>query len=167
MIGVLLDWSTSQEQNNNFFTVERSTDGTNYSVLGTVSGSGTTNVQKDYRLIDYVPAEGLNYYRLSQTDYDGKITYFGTRIINYKNSRIFSAGVINLPNGNIKMIINSAKNDNVMLRLVDMAGTDVLHETFAVVTGSTAKSMMLQNGVYVAVLTNSGGERVTNKIVVE
>ena len=164
---VLLDWTTAQEQNNKYFTIERSVDGTNFSVLGTINGSGTTTDSRDYRFIDFTPAEGINYYRLSQTDIDGRINYYGTRIINYKNSRNFSAGIVNLSNGNIKMIINSSKNDNVNLKLVDISGKEVIHESFAVATGSTAKSFLLQNGVYVAVLSNSVGERAINKIVVQ
>ena len=164
---VLLNWTTAQEQNNKYFTIERSTDGTNFNALGTINGGGTTTESKDYRFIDYAPAEGINYYRLSQTDIDGKVNFYGTRIINYKNSKNFSAGIVNVSNGNIKMVINSSKNDNLNLKLVDISGKEILYESFTVATGSTAKTLMLQNGVYVAVLSNSMGEKAINKIVVQ
>ena len=164
---VLIDWSATEERNNKFFTVERSNDGINFNFLGFLVAGNNSSMQNDYRIIDYSPKEGINYYRLSQTDRQGNINYFGTRIINYKNSQDFSAGVINISNGNIKMIINSARKDDLTLNLVDIYGKEIMHESFAVATGSTSKTMIVQRGSYVAVLSNSAGEKAVNKIVIQ
>jgi|GEM_PF-6351197 len=164
---VLIDWSTSEERNNKFFTVERSSDGVNFSFLGFLVAGSNSTTQNDYRLIDYSPKEGLNYYRLSQTDRNGQVNYYGTRIINYQNSKDFSAGVINISNGNIKMIINSSKKDDLTLNLVDIYGKEVIRESFAVATGSTSKTLLLQRGTYVIFLSNSTGEKSVNKIVIQ
>ena len=164
---VLIDWSTTEEHNNKFFTIERSGDGINFNFLGFLVAGNSSSAQNDYRLIDYSPNEGINYYRLSQTDHNGQINYFGTRIVNYKNSKNFSAGVINISNGNIKMIINSSKKDDLTLNLVDIYGKEIIRESFAVATGSTSKTFLMQKGSYVAVLSNSAGEKAVNKIVIQ
>jgi len=163
---VLILWSTGQEPNIKYFTVERSTDGINYTFLGFLVASSEQSEKNDYRLTDNTPGDGINYYRLSQTDLNGKTRYYGSRIIN-KNSNDFSAGVINFSNGNIRMIINSSKSDNISLNLVDISGHEIKQETFTVATGSTSKTIVLPKGTYVAMLSNRAGERSVNKIVVQ
>ena len=77
--GVSIDWSTSQELNNNYFQVERSADGsTNWSVIATVNGAGNSQVVTNYNAFDASPLSGVNYYRLKQVDNDGKYTYSNT-----------------------------------------------------------------------------------------
>lgn len=72
---VLLNWSTATELNNDYFTIERSVDGTNWEVVDFVTGQGTTAQQSNYELMDKRPFLGLSYYRLKQTDYDGDYSY--------------------------------------------------------------------------------------------
>ena len=72
---VLLEWSTLKEINNEFFTIERSTDGKNYQTVANLAGAGTTKETSRYSYIDQAPLSGLSYYRLKQTDYDGTSKY--------------------------------------------------------------------------------------------
>ncbi len=67
-----LKWTTATEINNAFFTIEKTTDGNHYTVVGTVNGAGNSIAQIDYILTDYKVDKTLNYYRLLQTDYDGQ-----------------------------------------------------------------------------------------------
>ena len=69
---VVLDWSTSTEVANDYFSVERSTDGTSFVELDKVPGSGTTNSDQSYRYVDTdLPGGKHLYYRLRQVDLDG------------------------------------------------------------------------------------------------
>ena len=68
---VFLDWTTQTETNNKYFTIERSADGVNFNLSGKVNGAGNSANTNTYRLIDYAPLPGINYYRLSQTGNDG------------------------------------------------------------------------------------------------
>ncbi|MGC4022988.1 MAG: hypothetical protein QM734_14115 [Cyclobacteriaceae bacterium] len=72
--GVQLDWKTLSEKNNDYFTVLHSKDGELFKEIGKVKGSGTTSAQHSYGLLDNNAVMGLNYYRLKQTDLDGKTT---------------------------------------------------------------------------------------------
>ncbi len=69
---VELDWVTVLEENNDRFEIERSTDGTNFELVGMIGGSGTTSTPIGYHYIDEQAPEGLIYYRLRQVDYDGR-----------------------------------------------------------------------------------------------
>lgn len=66
-----LTWTTKSENNNAFFTIERSVDGQTWTVLGYENGANNSSKQIDYNFRDYSFDDVLNYYRLSQTDYDG------------------------------------------------------------------------------------------------
>lgn len=72
--GVELKWTTASEIRNDFFTVLHSTTGENFKNIGTTKGGGTTDAIRHYSFTDYDPAVGQNYYKLEQTDFDGRST---------------------------------------------------------------------------------------------
>lgn len=70
-----LEWETLTESNNDYFSIEHSTDGKNFSAIGRVEGNGTTYVPQAYSYLDREARPGINYYRLRQVDYDGQYEY--------------------------------------------------------------------------------------------
>ncbi|MGV3503142.1 MAG: T9SS type A sorting domain-containing protein [Adhaeribacter sp.] len=68
---VALNWATATEENNQYFEVERSQDGKNFTAIGRVSGKGTTQQAQQYSFKDVKPLNGTLYYRLKQVDLDG------------------------------------------------------------------------------------------------
>ncbi|MEN9304577.1 MAG: hypothetical protein RL264_3006 [Bacteroidota bacterium] len=76
-----LDWQTASEHNNDYFTVERTFDGEHFEIVGTADGSGNSNQLLSYSLFDENPANGYNYYRLKQTDFDGTSKYSDLRSV--------------------------------------------------------------------------------------
>lgn len=68
-------WTTASESNNDYFEVERSSDAVHFHVLGKVSSRaalGNSQTKLAYSFDDEQPLRGHNYYRLSQTDLNGK-----------------------------------------------------------------------------------------------
>lgn len=72
---VLLEWQTASEINNDYFEIERSSNGIDWEALMQIKGAGTTNTIQSYNFLDEVIVEGIHYYRLKQVDYDGKFSY--------------------------------------------------------------------------------------------
>jgi hypothetical protein len=72
---VRLEWSTTSEINNDYFTIERSSDADNFEGIERVKGAGNSRTQVTYTAYDENPLPGLNYYRLRQTDFDGTSTF--------------------------------------------------------------------------------------------
>lgn len=72
-------WITASEINNNFFTLERSNDASYFEAVATINGAGNSNSELTYEYIDSQSDNktGNTYYRLKQTDFDGKFTYSG------------------------------------------------------------------------------------------
>lgn len=71
-----LKWSTATEINNDYFILERSLDGISWEKITQIEGAGNSNTVVNYSFKDYGYTSGVNYYRLSQTDFNGKKEYF-------------------------------------------------------------------------------------------
>lgn len=72
---VELDWTTLTESNNDYFNIDKSVDGTTFETIATIKGAGNSNKLLSYLSKDMFPNNGINYYRLKQTDYDGNFSY--------------------------------------------------------------------------------------------
>lgn len=81
---IKLHWATATELNNQFFVVEKSVDGKNFSELAKIDGAGNSNTTREYTLWDKNPWLGDNYYRLKQIDMGGVFTYSPIRYVNFK-----------------------------------------------------------------------------------
>jgi hypothetical protein len=71
---VLLRWTTEREVNSREFIIQHSTDGSNWSDIGTVSAAGNSEVRRMYNLLHRQPATGANYYRLKEVSITGSFT---------------------------------------------------------------------------------------------
>lgn len=83
-----LFWQTASEENNDYFTIERSADGVRFEFLENVSGAGSTYQQSDYMTYDKAPLDGINYYRLKQTDFDGAFEYSQIEVLTFENDEL-------------------------------------------------------------------------------
>jgi len=79
---VELYWETASEQNNDYFTVEKSEDGKNWDFVAKVDGMGTTNTLHSYQTTDFRPYSDISYYRLKQTDINGAFNYSKIILVN-------------------------------------------------------------------------------------
>lgn len=68
---VLVQWSTASEYNSSYFAVERSLDGIQFDVIGTVNAQGNSQTTHHYLFRDEDPINAVRYYRLRQFDMDG------------------------------------------------------------------------------------------------
>lgn len=68
---VLVSWKTATEINNDYFTIERSFDGQHFTPVTRLNGAGNSTQLITYSVEDKDFVNGLNYYKLIQTDYDG------------------------------------------------------------------------------------------------
>lgn len=83
----LLNWATASERNNDYFSVEHSADGLHYLEIGQLQGAADSDERLDYAFTHTHPAQGLNYYRLRQADFDGAYAYSPVRILRFDNAK--------------------------------------------------------------------------------
>lgn len=83
---VELTWITALEKDNDYFTIERSNDGSTFHDIANVAGKGNSAIKQFYFSIDNEPIKGLSYYRLKQTDFDGTFSYSKVIAINFETT---------------------------------------------------------------------------------
>ena len=82
-------WQTASEHNNDFFTIERSKDGYYFEPILYKDGAGNSNSLISYSDKDLEPLEGISYYRLKQTDFDGAFDYSDIRVVSNDGNEQF------------------------------------------------------------------------------
>lgn len=174
---VKLKWSTATEVNNDYFTIERSKNGFTFETVTEVNGAGNSSSPKNYSALDKSPLEGTSYYRLKQTDFNGKYDYSQLIAIDYKNT---STGcVLNVyPNPcmggpcNIDLAeCNNEDNPEITVELIDAAGNRVYshipeRDSKGSFTLSIDKSNNLKPGVYI-VRGVSKSEQYNKKMIIK
>ncbi len=155
---VLCEWITASEQNNDYFTVERSVDGQVWIELGTVAGSGNTSEPTNYQFVDRSPAPGVSYYRIRQTDYNGQFDYSEIRAVE-RNSSVPLEAFPNPGNGMFKL---SGYHDGD-LAVYDLSGRRV---PFTLSMRGELRLVNPAAGSYILELVRDNGEAERLRIVV-
>ena len=151
---VSLDWATATEKNNSHFEVERSTNGKDFSTIGTVEGSGTTVEPQAYNFVDAAPANGINYYRLKQVDFDGAFAYSDVVSIEIQNAK---NDVVLLPNpvtADLNVQLPTTWTGETSIEIFDIAGRLVQSEIISD-NATTFQLAGINNGQYIIRIINA------------
>jgi hypothetical protein len=117
---VTTEWTTGSERNSDYFTVDRSTDRSNFKPIGSIAAAGDSQEPLDYVFNDPAPLIGTSYYRLRETDLDGTSSLSDVVAVNYAPaSSIFATW-----NGVDAWVVSGAPSD-AEWTLVDMIGHTV------------------------------------------
>lgn len=144
---VSFNWSTASEINNDYFLVESSMDGINWEEESKVKGQGNSQDRIDYSArIDKDINDQVNYYRLSQVDFDGTKEYLNTHssdcneteIEIYPNPFSEDVSIINFKGNTIEVLNQLGQKQNV----------SILHQENSIVLNTE----LLDSGVYFVVL---------------
>lgn len=114
----LLQWQTKTEINNNYFTVQRSVGGMNFTDIGIVKGKGSSSLLQQYGFTDIKPTTGINYYRLKQTDDNGNFSY--SAVVQIDFSKIIAIKISPNPVQDILTINGLTKTKD--LSIIDVSG---------------------------------------------
>ena len=159
---VELNWATLTEENNSHFTIERSIDGDHFNFFSTIKGAGNSNELNHYNTIDNNPFEGTSYYRLSQTDFNGKSRSHG--IVAIKNNKTISELVV-VPNptmGNSNVLYQSGNSGVYNVAIYDLAGRKLSSKIIHVHKGANQTpidTFHLPSGMYFTVISNESAQQ--------
>jgi hypothetical protein len=142
---VYLSWTTASEIANEYFTIERQ-EGSEWVEVGRVSGAGYSNDVLTYNFIDEHITEGIYYYRLKQTDFDGQYSYSDIVLINYKPEYEFTV----FPNPVLGTIYLTMPADmDVTIKITNIIGQTVYKELMSPDNNIiTIDGLDLANGYY-------------------
>jgi hypothetical protein len=151
-----IKWQTASEINNDYFTVERSTDATNFTTLVIVPGSGNSTSIKKYTARDESPYPGISYYRLKQTDYDRRFKYSKVVAVNNRKDGMLN-GLRIYPNPvTTKLSIEMLENRGpVNFEIINATGSIVYKGSFNQKT--TVQVAGFPSGTYVIKIAGQYG----------
>lgn len=151
----IMQWHTLTEINANEFVMERSTDGISFSAVQRIQAQGSGY---NYKLIDFTPIQGRNYYRLQQVDLDGRVTTFPVKSLNFDNIELKPFIVYSNPVVNRQVKIQLNVTGDCIFSLYDLQGKQVMARTLNG-SASTIQLTLPGNivpGVYMLMMTNEG-----------
>jgi len=112
----LLYWTTLSEENTSHFDVQYSTDGINFNTIGTVPARGNSSQESKYTFVHTSPnLNGNNFYRLIETDLDGKEFYSQIRSVRFNNGQVIPVQVSPNPMHDVLQISVQVKDVTMVL----------------------------------------------------
>ena len=119
---LIFNWATASEQNNDYYTIDGSNDGVDFNKIAIIKGAGNSNSVNEYSYI--LEGNFFKFYRLKQTDFDGKFSY--SEIISLScnsNSRFNNISVFPNPaSNNLTLNFGIEINTKLHLTIKDMLG---------------------------------------------
>lgn len=162
-----ITWSTASETNNKSFLVERSKDMKAFEKVGEINDiAALSNAVKNYHLTDSEPFSGTSYYRLAQTDLDGKKTLYRAVSVIVRSE---AYGVFPNPvarEGQFTLRLDEPESAVISFHSVD--GRAVLLRRMGVQSGHLLlkSDKKLAPGIYLLSVTERGQTR-THRLVME
>jgi len=163
-----INWSTVSETNNDYFTLERSADGNTFGGIDIIKGAGNSSVQIDYYEVDKTPLTGISYYRLKQTDFDGKYTY-SKKVPVEINDKVFEIESVypNPFNNSINVNCTVPGGGNITVAICNSIGQPVYNQQLTAEQGInvfTINAITIPSGLYFLKITDSMGNVKTSTL---
>ncbi|MFD1628760.1 sialate O-acetylesterase [Pseudopedobacter beijingensis] len=148
---VRLQWSTASEQNNARFDILRSSNGKSFSRINSVEGYGNSTKTQYYVYTDESSVPGINYYKLNQVDFDGKMKEYGPVTVNTvqfsPEFKIYRA------DDKIYVQAYSSDENQGVLVITDIAGRELFRRNVGLISGYNSFSVdfnAIPKGIYLA-----------------
>jgi hypothetical protein len=165
-----VNWSTASEINNDYFILEKSFDGRNWTKATELKAIGNSNLQTNYSWIDVSNYVGLCYYKLTQVDKDGTTKSFDIVSVDKNKSNILH-DILLYPNPtsdhfSLEYISESEDEFNVIIESDN--GKEVYNQRHHINKGENIlhiSSEEFASGLYIVVIENNNGLKVTKKVI--
>jgi hypothetical protein len=170
---VVLTFNVASQINNDYYTISRSVDNKNWSILTEIAGvdGGNTSTEMSYRWTDYSPVNGMSYYRLTQTDFDGRSEVFAPITVTCRDQQIGDYSVYPNPAKEELMIdleLDDFQGENLKVRLMDINGRVAMEEPITLERGFNHLEMNideLPKGLYLLQFTGTKSHIKESRIV--
>ncbi len=165
---VVFKWCTASEINNNYFTVWSSPDAAHFKPVANITGHGNSNTKKCYDFVLQEKELSSNYFRLSQTDFDGTTELFKTIYVANCSSKNDAISIYNSGLNQLEINIDASGDDTYEMQVNTALGQEVRKEDLRVTTGMNVLKYDLEGlrkGIYYVRLYNKE-KCITKKILI-
>lgn len=169
--GAMVEWKTTQEVQLNSYEVEKSTNATNYTKMGTVTANNA--VANSYTLFDAAPQKGMNYYRIKIIGQDGSYKYSNTVQLNLTNIKETVSVYPNPIKGNsVSLQLGNLEKGTYTVTIFNSIGQTVHTQTIthngSYSTQTLEWSNKLAKGQYtLSIANNASNNRINKPIFIE
>lgn len=168
---ITLNWRTASEHNSQYFEIQKSRDGENWSSLTTVESAGNSTQELSYETKDHNAIDGNNYYKLIQYDIDGQFKEYGPiNVICNGNSKGYFSIFPNPSTGDFQVILNNKRliGDGI-LEVRDSKGSVVYIQEVKINQGINlinVSNINLTSGIYyVSVITDNNSTETLKQVI--
>ncbi|MCC6412123.1 MAG: T9SS type A sorting domain-containing protein [Saprospiraceae bacterium] len=119
---VRLNWVTATEQNNDYFTIEKSLNGVVFQEVVEVDGAGNSSSEIKYKALDCDPWPGVSYYRLMQTDFDGNKSFSPIVSVTMGQSAEFTIHPNPTNGSDLTLDFTIIKSENIQVKVFSQDG---------------------------------------------
>ncbi|HWK02058.1 MAG TPA: T9SS type A sorting domain-containing protein [Puia sp.] len=163
---VLLAWKTAQEQNSQYYLVEKSADGIAWHSIGKIAAAGNSTAETDYVFTDN-NAGGSDYYRIAEYDADGSAMY-----TNILHANCWIQETLKLwPNPASDLLyinLPALSNSTATIKLLDGKGALAIQQTASLTNGNNLISVNIKSlaaGLYYVSIITGSGQLQTQKLL--
>ncbi len=162
-----INWTTATEEDNDYFTIERSKDGIVFEEVVRVQGAGNSIQLLDYTYTDKSPYKGVSYYRLKQSDFDGKSETFKVNVVQYTTIDKLNIYPNRVKRGSDLRIVTGAMSEEIIqIEIFDHAGHVIKKSTISGDYTNIEISTDINSGIYFLRMT-SGEITKFSRIVIQ
>jgi poly(3-hydroxybutyrate) depolymerase len=166
--GNLLQWETVSEQNTDYFAIERSADGNQFTDIDKVSAANNSTTAKDYTYTDANATSANTYYRLRQVDKNGNAAFSSVIMISDNASTLAVQMYPNPVQNNLSINFNNDVKGNGKITVYEITGRTVVQQTIAKddkVLNAVVNMNNLAPGLYIVEVKIGDGFKFTNRIL--
>ena len=166
---VELQWATNSGYRNDYYQIEKSTDGVNFETIQRMENVDFTDEVEVYNGLDPSPALGDNYYRIKQVYTDGAFDYTNVQFVNFN---IDLEGFSIYPNpatDELNFNLKSLAGKSTEIHIINNFGQLLKSMKMDKVESDNVQISLdnIPNGFYQVLIQVNGQKTITKKLVVE
>jgi len=167
---ILLTWRVAQVNNHSYFSIERSTDGINFSEIArnTDPINGLSDITLSYTDNNVPRGNRKFFYRIKQCDLDSRCSYSVIRSVSYENKE----GVVSMfpqpVTEKLNFVIRSQNEGTAIIAISDITGKIIIKQTQSLVNGTQTIEVNTGNllrGSYIIMITDHTNKLATAKFI--
>lgn len=159
---VTSNWTTLTEVNNDYFHIEKSRNGIEWTVVERIGGAGNYNGVIDYESLDISPYTGKSYYRLKQVDFDGTQKIYPPKSVTidiFDNIQIYP----NPTENELNVVFDS--DNSFDIKIIDSKGSNIDVQLISNGFTKTIDLSHVESGIYFVNIFNQGNSYMKRFVV--
>lgn len=164
-----IDWTTESETDLDYFSLEKSEDGINFTEFGMIKSAENSTTAVNYESTDANPYSGITYYRLKMLHKNGTVNYSEIRAINCGKELTSVVIAPNPTNHSVKVEFVQQTDAEAEIMLMNNLGKVLRKFKIEAKAGTNLHELDLSEhpvGVYLLTIKN-GNQQAIRKIIKE